>query len=352
MPNVLLVAGRMRPSGTAVYTLNLVRGLIATGQRVLLLHGGGDFAASSEDGVAAEEVEGLGARFYNIFAHLARLRRIASEKWDVLHVTSDLIVRKGAAMARRLRLPAVVTFHHLVERPVTLPSAVRRVIAVSEAIRESLVNQARLAKDRIRVIPSGVDIETAEERCGDVGGHTPVVGVVGRLTAEKGVDYFLRAAAVVAERGPECHFLVAGGGADERKLRALARELGIEERVTFLVRFRSQFEVLSAVDVLVLPSLREGYGQIVLEAMACGRATVSTAVGAVPDFLEDGVTGLLVPQRDPEAMAAAIEKLLRDEDLRRRIGRAGKALVRERFGLNSMVTQTVQLYDEVLGEAG
>jgi glycosyltransferase involved in cell wall biosynthesis len=131
---------------------------------------------------------------------------------------------------------------------------------------------------------------------------------------------------------------------------AQAASLRIGHRVVFTGRREDVPAVTAALDVAVLPSYREAQGLSVLEAMALSRPVVASNVGGIPEMIEDGVTGLLVPPRDPEALAGAIVRLLRDHQLADILGRAGHDLVHRRFCLEQMIGSIEDLYDEAVGD--
>ena len=137
-----------------------------------------------------------------------------------------------------------------------------------------------------------------------------IVGVVARLEPEKGHPTLLEAWPVVLRAVPDAYLLIVGEGSRRDALEAQARELRIAHRVVFTGRRDDVPAVTAALDVAVLPSYREAQGLTILEAMALSRPVVASNVGGIPEMIEDGVTGLLVPPHDADALAAAIVRLL------------------------------------------
>jgi glycosyltransferase involved in cell wall biosynthesis len=180
----------------------------------------------------------------------------------------------------------------------------------------------------------------------------PVVAVFARLTRIKGVEYFLEAAAMLKARFEEARFLIVGEDfyEDHRAgLEALARTLGLDSRVVF-AGFREDVpDLLREVAVSVLPSLGgEGLPNVVLEAMAAGVPVVATRVGGTPELIEDGIQGLLVPPRDPGALALAIGSLLAEPRRRRSMGQAGRERAGKEFSIEAGVHATETLYERLL----
>lgn len=228
----------------------------------------------------------------------------------------------------------------------------RRVIAVSEAVARVLARDGMPA-DAVRVVYEGVPDRAAATTGSDVLGSlgipagAPVVGNVAALTGHKDHATLLAAAVAVRARVPEVRFVIVGHGELEDRLRAQARSLGLADSVVF-AGFRADLDTLiPAFDVFCLSSHMEGLGTSLLDAMCYGRAVVATAAGGIPEAVEDGVTGRVVPSRDPQALAAALVEVLLDPARRQAMGAAGRKRFLERFTAERMVDQTLAVYAEV-----
>ncbi len=178
----------------------------------------------------------------------------------------------------------------------------------------------------------------------------PIVGTVGRLVPIKGLEWLLKAVPRVLVEFPQACFIIIGDGPMLDELKELAAELGISPRVMFLGTRSDIPECLVALDIFVLPSLNEGMGRAVVEAMAVGCSVVATRVGGIPDIVADGSIGLLVPPRDDRALAEAILTLLQDHSRRAAYGEAARRRVDGRFDVETMVRNIERLYDEVWQE--
>lgn len=217
-------------------------------------------------------------------------------------------------------------------------------------------------EEKFTVIPSGVELEGFAPPSPADGGSSvraalslhpdePIVGSVGRLDRVKGYDQLVEASDLVLRERPDVWFVVAGDGQERGALETQARRLGVAGRWRFL-GWQERLEPLyHAFDISVLPSRNEGMGRAAVEALACGRPVVATAVGGVPSVVEDGVTGLLVPPEDPQALARAILQLLEDETARRRMGEAGPKWVRERFSCQAMLDGIERVYSRLLNDS-
>jgi glycosyltransferase involved in cell wall biosynthesis len=227
-------------------------------------------------------------------------------------------------------------------------------IAVSRAIVRKLEDEGRVAAP-ISLIYNGVDLArydepevccTLQAEYGIPAG-APVVGVVARLEPEKGHPTLLDAWPLVLASVPNAHLLIVGEGSQREVLEEQAANLA---SVHFTGRRDDVPAVTAALDVAVLPSYREAQGLSILEAMALARPVVASAVGGIPEMVEDGRTGLLVPPRDPAALAAAITRLLLDHPFADTLGKAGKDLVHERFCVELMVRAVESIYDEAVAD--
>jgi len=178
--------------------------------------------------------------------------------------------------------------------------------------------------------------------------NTPLVAVFARLNELKGIEYFLRAVAGLIERFDNVRFLIVGDGASRVKLEKYAGQLGLNKHVLFL-GFRLDVPILlSEISVSVLPTLSEGLSNSLLEAMAASVPVVATSVGGNPEVIQAGITGLLVPPRDAEALARAIGQFLEEPSLRTKFGLAGRERVRKEFALEQMTRATGSLYEELI----
>jgi glycosyltransferase involved in cell wall biosynthesis len=228
-------------------------------------------------------------------------------------------------------------------QPRLIAFGINRYIAVSQAVAGVLCQGFQIPCRKIRVVHNGVRI-AASNRAPCIRKY-PVVLMTGRLSKEKGHEYLLQAAALV----PHLTVELAGEGPERPSLEAKARELGIEDRVSFLGYREDVADLLANCDVFVLPSLTEGLPVSVLEAMAASRPVIASEVGGNKEVVVHGETGLLVPPRDAAALADALRRTVCDPAVARQFGVAGKARVEREFSDDVMVRQVSQIYDELLG---
>lgn len=174
-----------------------------------------------------------------------------------------------------------------------------------------------------------------------------VIGTVGRLTHIKGQRYLIEAAARILTARRDMVFIILGDGELMTDLRMLAHTLGIKEKVLFLGWRSDVAEIISTFDVFVLPSLNEGMGKVLIEAMAVGRPIIASDVGGIPDLVIHDKNGLLVPPADPESIAMAIETLYRDPLRREKMGESGR-IIAESYSAISMIQKIDRLYSDLI----
>jgi glycosyltransferase involved in cell wall biosynthesis len=283
----------------------------------------------------------------------------------ILHVHGYAAADFGRLAARRLGAKLVLHEHFADPRmPAYQALADRllarftdRAIAVSASTMEFLVRERHVPRAVIRLIWNGAPLDEfapvernaleAVRRELGLPLDALVIGAVGRLSEQKGHRYFLEAAATVLRRAPGTWVLVVGDGDLDQGLRQRARDLGIASRVVFAGHRADVPAILGAIDVLCISSTYEGTPLALFEAMASGKAIVSTAVDGCREVLQEGLTGLLVPARDPAALAAGLLKPLLDPGLRESLGREARRASRG-YDIRDCVSKMESLYDEVL----
>jgi L-malate glycosyltransferase len=314
----------------------------------------------------------FGARHRRDLGSLLRLSRyLKAERIDLVHAHL-FYANVAARLAGRLAsVPVVLTAHHdtdlwmgphhrLLER-VTAPLS-DRILTCSEAVRRFAIERHGLPAGRVvtlanavdvEAIPSGADARARARTLLGTGPEERLVGTLGRLhEPKKGLRSFLSAAARVAAAEPRARFVLIGDGPARADLERFAASLGLADRVRFTGERADATLLLPGLDLLVQPSLWEGFGLSALEGMAAGLPVVASRVGGVPEVIRDGVDGILVPAGDPVRLAAAMIAILGDPDRAARLGAAGQTRARREFHVDRLVRETASLYRELLGAAG
>jgi len=229
-------------------------------------------------------------------------------------------------------------------------------IASGAAIRDRLIHEG-IPRAKIRIVNEGVDVERIQRVPAAIAHaafylptHAPIVGNVAALMPHKAHQHLIDAAARVVKQVPDARFVIVGTGEQREPLEQQIRHLHLERHV-FLAGQRSDaVELTKGFDIFAMSSITEGMCTPLVEAMAAGKPSVATAVGGVPEVVIDGVTGFLVPPRDPGAMARRLVQLLKDAPLRERMGRAALERARSCFTVEKMVEGTDAVYKSLAAD--
>jgi sugar transferase (PEP-CTERM/EpsH1 system associated) len=325
---------------------------------------GGDGTVAQEIRALAIPVVDLGMRgrkwridaFWRLYRLLRRKRPVILHTW-MFHANIP-----GRVLGHLAGVPIVIgsertmgqesRFRYALNR-LTIPLT-DQVLCVSQQVADFVVQEVGIPRHKTLVVPNGIDVRNFE--------HLPakqqaramlrlsfermLIGTVARLDPVKRLDVLLQAMQSLSD----VYAVVVGDGPERAQLEAMSERSGLAGRVHFAGQQDEVRTWLAALDVFVLSSDWEGMPNAVLEAMAAGLPVVATAIGGMPQLVVDGVTGLLVPPRDPDALARAITRLLREPDLRHQMGQAGRERVKKRFTVERMVSKTEALYRELIAE--
>ena len=367
---------RLDPGGSTESTLLMAAAFGPPNFESWIIHGPSRTGPAAADAAATlaavrfAEIPALRrevAPFADARALLALYRLLRRGGFDIVQTHTSKAGFLGRTAARLARVPRILhTPHGHVFHGYFGPAATRAFIALerwaarfteriitltdAEATQHLALGIGR--PGQFVTIPSGVDLARVRRaaavarplRAGlGLEADALLIGVASRLAPVKGLTHLVEAMPEILRRCPRAHLLIAGHGEERPALEAQAASLGVADRVRFL-GFREDVEaVIAALDVFALPSLNEGMGRVLIAAMALGVPVVATRVGGVPDVVEDGRQGLLVPPADPAALAEAIAAILGDRMRAAAMGAMGRARA-ERFSLAVMLDRLAVLY--------
>jgi len=325
---------------------------------VVYLHGDDLRPELERAGIRVTRLKSRGKFDFGSFTQLVRLFR--EERIEILHthlIQADIL---GYFAGRRAKVPVIISTKHntnyFQSHGAWLPPVdafvnrhLKRIIAVSEAVKKFYVETQRLPSEKIDVIHNGIDL-TAFRQAAPVSKAElavkpteKVVCCVGSLKEKKGHAVLLRAWPYVISRRSDARLVLVGDGPLRDELQRTANESGVRETIRFLGNRSDVPSILRAADVFVLPSLWEGFGIAVVEAMAAGVPVVASRVDGVCEIIRDGQDGVLVPPNEPEKLAQAIVDLLDDsERMKRFVASASKRA--EEFSINTTVERLEVLY--------
>ncbi len=340
-------------------TLYLAQGLIRRGHQAdVVCPSGSELARRARAaGVSVKETTIRGEVDAAAVFRIARWLRDGG--YDVIHMhtshahtigcLASMLARVGRRVVSR-RVDFSIYRHPFSISGFKYKRGVDRFIAISRAVKEALVSDG-VADSRIAIVPSGVDPERLSGITGagvreelGIENRAPLVVNVAHLAWHKGQEFLVRASALLAERVPDARVVIVGEGERRALLEREIRALHVEERVR-LVGFRPDaLRLVAAADVFVMPSVMEGLCTSILDALLLERPVVASRAGGMPEIVEDGSTGVIVPPRDPEALARAIERLLESKDEAARLARRGRDRVLREFTADAMVEGTLAVY--------
>jgi L-malate glycosyltransferase len=347
-------------AGGETQVLGLTLGLLRRGHRAALAcdpHGQLHERATRA-GVECHPLSIRNSLDFSAGLHLRKL--LARDHYDIVHFHTSR-AHSMAPFARAHARALIVTRRmdyqpNRLFAPYLYNRAVDAVAAISNEVADALC-KAGVARDHLRIIASGVDcdhfrpaLSSEREAARNRFGFTReefLIGTVGMLEERKGHRFLLEAIAIAnrnSAKESRIRCIIAGDGSKRDELAALAQNLRIANDILFLGMIGDTRQVLDALDLFVFPSLREGLGVALLEAMACGLPVIAARAGGILDSVEDGVSGVLVPPSDAASIAEAIAILRDDPERRSRLGQAARNRVLEKFSMEAMTTKTIELY--------
>lgn len=235
-----------------------------------------------------------------------------------------------------------------------------KIVAVSESIRKDIIKYDGIDSSKILVIPNGIDTERFKPKGNfadirkefSIKESDIVVGFVGRVVPAKGLEYLIDALPFLKKEFKNIKLLITGEGSTMERLKKKAKENNVHDSIIFTGKRRDIPDILSCTDIFVMPSVAEGLPNALLEAMAMGKPIVATEVGGIPEVIKNGHSGLLVPPRNPEALATAIKDLISNDQLAAKMGQVARHIVLDNFSIWSIAQKWQTLYLSILREKG
>ncbi|HEB34896.1 MAG TPA: glycosyltransferase family 1 protein [Candidatus Aminicenantes bacterium] len=232
-----------------------------------------------------------------------------------------------------------------------------KVVALTNREKEDHILFKIAEEDKFSVIYSGIELNALKESSSGekqnlkkelgIPENSLIVGTAGRLVPVKGPEFLVKASKYIISKYPDTYFMFTGDGTLEHDLKRKALEMGISDNIIFLGWRDDLAKIISIYDIFVLPSLNEGMGRVLVEAMALGKSIVASNIGGIPDLVIHGKNGFLVPPKNPKELAKYIQILLEDEKKREKMGLAGKEMSLN-FSAENMVEKIAELYEELL----
>jgi glycosyltransferase involved in cell wall biosynthesis len=349
----LLLAGLMASHVATRYTLTLAKALSQREMRVhVVCARGSRIEAFHQAHIAVDSIAYLDHPVLFRLGRRSLLSIVAGVQPQVLHVQDLELLRVGARLATATGLPLLASVLHSPygsKDNWLLRPEVRRFIAVNEAVREDLVNVARVPKDRIAVVPEGIDVSEYPMWSGATSGSVPTVGIIAPFEKPYGHESFLAAAKLIHTSSPDIQFLIAGDGSLEEDIRRQVIAQGLSKNVVFASRIGDYRPFLEVVDILVMPAVQDGISFSIMEAMAMGKVVIASSIGGIYVLLKNEETGYLVGRGDTGEIARRVLELVKNRSQARKIGENARRFVEQNFGLTSLALRTIRVYEDVVG---
>ncbi|MGB2879469.1 MAG: glycosyltransferase family 4 protein [Candidatus Omnitrophota bacterium] len=363
---VLLLTTHLNTGGIAVYTVSLARYLKKAGVDVTVASGGGDMKKVLVDNIIPhltldiKTKSEFGLKVWKASHLLSRM--VKAEGFDIVHAQTRVAQVLGCLVERKTGVPFISTCHgffkhHRLGRKL-FPCWGRKVIAISDSVRKHLIGDFRLPGDRVQLVYNGVetgrysDIGEKDDRLlRNIGLSKEVllVGAVGRLSPVKGLNYLVSAFKKAMDRDSRMQLLLVGEGPEKASLEEQVLREGVSDNVFFASGKEAPLgKFLLLMDIFCLPSVSEGLGLSLMEAMAAGRACVASSIGGPVELITPEEDGILVPPKDPEALSRGIMRLAEDDQLRKRIGQEARKKALSEFSIEDSVRKTINVYEKVV----
>jgi glycosyltransferase involved in cell wall biosynthesis len=351
---VLFAGGPLEPRSPANFGMDLAAALVRTGTRTLFYAGDGLLAEKAAKlPIGYRRLKSSGVPLANLIDFPSAASAAKKAGVGFVHALSHCELRAAARFAKALRAPLVIS---ALDYPgENAPSCisdrtVRAVVASSEAVREELVNVCRVPKDIIHIIPPGMDFTAAAMKSPRKEGDPRAfaVGAIGDLVPNNGHLHLIEALKILNGRGFDARLFIVGEGPQRPQLERLALSLGMLDCVFFLETRILSAAAMNAFDVFVLPSVSEGFGSIVLDAYAYGVPAVASGVGGIYSAVRHEETGLIVPAKNPGAIANSIIRMLDDPGFASALARRGRAFAEKNFSIDKIAQEHLLLYASLL----
>lgn len=361
--NLLHLITGLEPAGAENLLVDIVRRLDKKRFRVVVgyIYGQGTLAA---------EIRGTGVKVIDLsrnekidpFLMIRLFLLIRKERIRIVHthlVHASIVGRIAAKLAGVGRI--ITTRHYAyyhkqkglvnwIERKTAVFN--NEFIAISNAVKEHMIKTEKYGPERIAVLYNAVDLDLLDSSDGEITERDSgfLIGSVGRLHPSKGYDTLLKSMPQVIKRFPQAKLMIIGDGTQRDHLQRICADLGISEHVVFLgTKTHAQvIDFLKKLDLFVLASNWEGFGLVLVEAMALGKPVVATNVGGIREIVQDGQTGYLVPPGQPDALASRMIRLLEDQPLSREMAKMARKRVEANFSMKRMIYGLDQLYRKLV----
>jgi glycosyltransferase involved in cell wall biosynthesis len=365
--NILYISNHLNTGGITSYLLTLAAGMRKKGHRVYVASSGGEWLPRfiEEDlntiPIPIRTKKEISPKILSCFLRLSGI--IKKNRIELIHSNSRTTQVLAHLLRRSLGVKHVFTCHGFFKKRLfrrLFPCWPDATIAISESVKGHLVKDFRAEEKNIFVVHNGIDAEKFRVQSSEFRreakkkyglGEGPVIGIVARLSDVKGHIYLIQAVSRVLKSFTDVQLLIVGDGKMKNELVRMVGNLGLSRNVIFVPSVQDTREVFSIMDLFVMPSLKEGLGLALMEAMASGLAVVGSDVGGIKGLIQEGVNGLLIKPADVVGLSEGILRLLRNPQDSKFLGEAARVFIQKNFSREKMVFQTEGVYSKCLSDS-
>lgn len=364
MIKVIHVLSDMKVGGAGKWLINLLKAADREHYEIKVVLPSGSILTDIIGAMGFEviPVKGMKDRSFDKETTLLLYKLFRIEKPSIVHTHASLSARIAARLAG---VKAIVHTKHCIDadrRGIAKFAGALinrrlsdRIIAVSDAVRQNIIDSG-IPESKIEVIYGGIEelkviSEEEKDRLREslgIGKEDIVIGMVARLAEVKGHVYFIEAADTVLRTYKNVKFLIAGTGPKEKELKELAEKKGLSDKVIFVGYVEDVGKIYNIIDINVITSISEALCLSLIEGMCLGKPCIGTNTGGIPEVISEGHNGLLVPVKNPEAIAGAIVKLIQNPELRRTMGEKGREIMTQKFRAEIMAEKVEKLYKALI----
>jgi glycosyltransferase involved in cell wall biosynthesis len=362
--NILYLTNQLDIGGITSYVFSLAKGFKGKNHNVYIASSGGQLLDRfNQEGIVfiPIPIRTKSEASPKILASAFKLLKALKENHiDIIHSHSRTTQVLGYLLSRKTGIKYVSTCHGFFKKRFSrrvFPCWGLKVIAISEPVKKHLIEDFKVKEENVRLIFHGINMERFKVGVKDnlcqqkkiFGlGEGPVIGVTSRLAGEKGHSYLIEAMPAVLKEVPSAQLLIIGEGKVAKKLAELTHRLGLQKNIFFVSSCIKPEDALSVMDLFIMPSLEEGLGLSLMEAMAVGLPVIGTNVGGIKNLIRHNINGLLVEPADTKQLAKAILELLKDRGRAEALGRNAAFFIKENFPFDKMISETEKVYLECL----
>lgn len=363
---ILLLTTHLNVGGVSTYTINLAKYIKAEGIDISVASSGGELVRELKKHDIKHFKIDIKTKFafgYKVIRNINPLLKIIRENnIDIVHAQTRVTQVLASIVKKVSKIQYISTCHGFFKHNnfgrKIYPAWGDKVIAISESVKKHLIRDFRAKPEKVVKVFNGIELgkyegvskEKDEPFLLEIGlsKKEMIVGSIGRLSSVKGYSYLIDAFRDIAREIDDVYLLLVGDGPEKERLKQQIKKLALEDKVIINPGGQNLSKFFSVIDIFCLPSISEGFGLALVEAMAFGRACIASNVGGLSELIINGEDGLLFDAKSPESIKKAVMVLIKDPDKRKLFSQKGQIKVRNEFSIEKCVHETIKVYKSVM----